>query len=135
MVLFGDTMYISGTRSLRDIYDDAMKDFNNINTPIPGLQDLSTSSKYKIAERYQQLYKPSNVVGHSLGAAIASRLSNKYKYDSVRLYSSPEHFVNRQSNVKYFRHYLDPLSIGSTRSNNIVQNWHFMNTHSYEGYE
>ncbi len=75
----GSTMYVAGTKSLQDVFDDLKIPF--------GL--TSWSQRYKGAERtLNAMPQVSRVVGHSLGGAVALELQ-KNKGAEVTTYGAP----------------------------------------------
>ncbi len=75
----GSTMYVAGTKSLQDVFDDLKIPF--------GLTALS--QRYKDAERtLSAMPQVSRVVGHSLGGAVALELQ-KNKGTEVTTYGAP----------------------------------------------
>ena len=64
--VFGDTLFVAGTKSLRDVWDDLKIPF--------GL--TSWSDRYQQADRVLQASpQVRRVVGHSLGGAVALELA------------------------------------------------------------
>ena len=75
----GSTMYVAGTKSAGDVWDDLKIPF--------GL--TAWSQRYKDAERtLQAMPQVSRVVGHSLGGAVAQELQ-KNKGTEVTTYGAP----------------------------------------------
>jgi len=99
VVVKGDTMYIAGTHSMRDVITDISIPFGMIER----------------TERYRQardiLAKNpdvTTVVGHSLGGIIAEHLVKNSSHLSAVSYSAPS--ISNYRNVEYRRNYLDPIS-------------------------
>ena len=123
-------MYISGTHldrlsGLRDVLDDV--------TFLPLREAYS-------AQRYQQALaalKASNgrvedLVGHSLGGAMAAALTERFPELEARVYGAPLLRSSASVRVTSFRHQYDPISMldrGATVS--TAPGW---NAHSYKGY-
>lgn len=93
----GDTMYIAGTRSVRDALQDTMIPF--------GL--TAHTDRFKEA---QNALNPQikRVVGHSLGGSVALELAKKHNLDS-ETYAAP--VVSFEPSAKRHRHEWDPISI------------------------
>ena len=65
--IHGDTMYIAGSHTLQDWYDDVTK--------IPVWGDLKNSTRYKAAhDALMENPQVKTVIGHSLGASVALEL-------------------------------------------------------------
>ena len=104
--IHGDTMYVAGSHTGKDWYDDLTKipDWKSINkftggqiplanamANIPFSSDLRNSTRYQKAEealkRNPQVKK---VVGHSLGGSVALELQKNYKnIEGTRTYGAP----------------------------------------------
>ena len=102
----GDTMYIAGTRNIRDWYDDITK--------LPfGLT--------KHADRYRQaeevLKENPNVkklVGHSLSSAVSDELKKAHPDRNLEIkamYGSPFVQLSGDKHENRFRHRFDPISM------------------------
>ena len=101
--LVSKTLYIGGTKWTN--FDDVRSNLMNYLNPI------EASPKYKKAEKLIDQYKLKNVVGFSLGGAIAdSLINNNSRLKHARIYSSPS---IRSGNYDYkkriFYHDYDPL--------------------------
>jgi len=102
----GDTLYIAGTRNVRDIFDDITK--------LPfGLT--------KHADRYRQaeevLKENPNVkklVGHSLSSAVSDELKKAHPDRNLEIkamYGSPFVQLSGDKHENRFRHRFDPISM------------------------
>lgn len=121
----GDTLYISGTHTARDVYDDL--------TTIP-------FNRIEHSERYQQAIKSleavptiKRVVGHSLGGSVALQIEKNYpnKIDFSRVYGTPVLDMNPYINdkVERYRNWFDPISLLDI---NASSDWSSgLNPHSY----
>lgn len=81
--IHGDTMYIAGSHTARDWYDDFTK--------VPVWGDLKNSLKYERAQK-ALIENPQvkTVVGHSLGGSVALQLEKDYKHiTNSRTYGAP----------------------------------------------
>ena len=77
-----DTLYLTGTRinNLQDL-DADVRDF---------LNNIDTSYNYNMASNYVLQHGITNVVGYSLGGALADKLTSNTKHiKHARLYNSP----------------------------------------------
>ena len=97
------TLYIGGTKWTN--FDDVRSNIMNYLNPI------EASPKYKNAEKLIKQYNLKNVVGFSLGGAIAdSLINNNSRLKHARIYNSPS---VRSGNYDYkkriFYHDYDPL--------------------------
>ena len=104
----GKTMFIAGSHTQRDWFDDVTK--------IPAWGDLRNS------ERYQKVQKPfeaqgqiDTVVGHSLGGSVSLELQKNYPDRKIksRTYGAPviDLLGSESENVDRYRNWLDPVSI------------------------
>ncbi len=121
----GDTLYISGTHTARDVYDDI--------TTIP-------FNRVEQSERYQQAIKSleaiptiKRVVGHSLGGSVALQIEKNYpnRIDFSRVYGAPVLDMNPYINdkVERYRSWFDPVSLLDI---NASSDWNSgLNPHSY----
>ena len=100
-----DTMYIAGTRNMRDIFDDITK--------LPfGL--TKHADRYRQAE--QVLKENPNVkklVGHSLSSSVSDELRKAHPDRNLEIkamYGSPFVQLSGQKHENRFRHKFDPIS-------------------------
>ena len=128
-------MYIAGSHTGQDWYDDATK--------VPFWGDLRDSARYTAAEKALSEHpEVTNVVGHSLGGSVALELQKGRKSLKSRTYGAPVFDplgldVNSRGgreNVERYRNYTDGFSILDRSSNMYVDptpfaDWSF--THSY----
>ena len=95
----GSTMYVAGTKSLQDVFDDLKIPF--------GL--TSWSQRYKDAERTLKAMPQLNrAVGHSLGGAVALELQ-KNKGLETTTYGAP--VFSLTSGGDRHRQFLDPVAM------------------------
>ena len=80
LFLYGDVLYISGTKSVKDIADDAL---------LP-LSRVTDTQRYKDAKAKLEAlsFNPKLVVGHSLVGAVAQSLGEMLEIET-RTYDSP----------------------------------------------
>ena len=81
--IHGDTMYIAGSHTAKDWYDDVTK--------IPFWGDLRNSTRYQAArDALMQHPEVKRIVGHSLGGSVALELDKNYNHiTSSRTYGAP----------------------------------------------
>ena len=135
VVHHGDTLYIAGTHSLRDVADDLL---------IP-LHLVRNSQRYQQA--YAALQKAGGRVkylsGHSLGGAIAAvlqedalagKLGPMYRgFREVRTYGAPLLHSDHIPNFHAYRRGWDPISaLDSGAATTSAPSW---NPRSYAGYD
>lgn len=114
----GDTIYIGGTSSINDVYDDLK---------IP-LRLTANSKRYKDALELLRTNKDiKNISSHSLGGSVALELQKNLpeRNLNVNTYGAPVLSVTPSTNR--FRNFLDPVSIldfGANSSVNIGLNPH-----------
>ena len=114
--IHGDTMYIAGSHTAKDWYDDVTK--------IPVWGDLRDSTRYKAArDGLMENPQVKRVIGHSLGSSVALELQKNYKHiTSSRTYAAPVWDPlgkDGYGNVDRYRHWTDPVSMfdrSATRS-------------------
>ena len=111
----GDTLYIAGSHTAQDWYDDVTK--------VPVWGDLRESERYIAAKKAFDVGPPiTKVVGHSLGGAVALELMNQAKGTEHPLesttYGAP---VTSISGGNRYRNYGDPVSMFDRGAN---MKWH-----------
>ena len=120
----GNTLYIAGTSSLQDVWDDLK---------IP-LNLTEQSERYKKAASLLKVNKDiQNVVGHSLGGSVALELQKDYperKFKS-NTYGAPVASLTGADNR--FRNYFDPVSILDRGANNKVRVG--LNPHDFSNFD
>ena len=134
VVHHGDTLYIAGTHSLRDVLDDTL---------IP-LHLVRNSQRYQQALAAQQRAngRVKYLSGHSLGGAVAAvlqedavagRLGPKYRgFREVRTYGAPLMHSDHIPNLHAYRRAWDPISaFDGGAATSTAPGW---NPHSYRGF-
>ncbi len=134
-------MYIAGTSSLQDVWDDLKIPFHL----------TKYSKRYEDAEKIlKENPQVDNMIGHSLGGAVVLELNknNNNKFDTTT-YGSPTFQLDDKNKGKRYRHTLDPISMFDRGANTIPLNiedlLHPFSTpaidvidplknHSYQGY-
>ena len=112
VVNHGDTMYIAGTHSVRDVLDDALIPLHLVRNSQRYQQALAALQKANGRVKY--------LFGHSLGGAVAAvlqedaiagRLGPKYRgFLEVRTYGAPLLHSDRIPNLHAYRRAWDPIS-------------------------
>ena len=113
--IHGNTLFIAGTNSWRDVFDDITK--------VPFYGDLKQSERYQQAEKaLKENPQIKHVIGHSLGGSVALELEKNYskQIETSRTYGAPvldltEHEMNPA--VARFRNMFDPVSIFDNAAN------------------
>ena len=134
VVHHGETLYIAGTHSLRDVADDLL---------IP-LHLVRNSQRYQqaLAALHRANGRVKYLAGHSLGGAVAAvlqedaingNLGPKYRgFREVRTYGAPLLHSDHIPNLHAFRRGWDPISaLDSGAATSSAVGW---NPHSYGGY-
>ena len=104
--IHGKTMYIAGSHTAKDWYDDVTK--------VPDWGDLRQSTRYQAAEKaLKENPQVTHVVGHSLGGSVALQLEKDYsnQIKTSRTYGAPVLDAWKGGNNERYRHYGDPVSI------------------------
>ena len=130
----GNKMYIAGTHTMRDVYDDITK--------VPFWGDVKDSERYSQAtEALKNNPQVDTIISHSLGSSVAAEINkqnnNQFK---TRMYGSP--FIDfsfnpsKDPNNIRFRHPGDPFSQFDTGAVNEESNttYNLINPHSFTGY-
>ena len=103
--IHGNTMYVAGSHTGQDWYDDVTK--------VPNWGDLRQSTRYQAAEKaLKENPQVNHVVGHSLGGSCALELQKNYpnQLKTSRTYGAPVADAFGGT-VERYRHYGDPVSI------------------------
>ena len=104
--IHGKTMYVAGSHTKKDWYDDVTK--------VPGWGDLRQSTRYQAAEKaLKENPQVSHVVGHSLGGSVALQLEQDHpnQIKTSRTYGAPVLDAWKGGNPERYRHYGDPVSV------------------------
>ena len=130
--IWGDTLYIAGSHTARDWYDDVTK--------VPFWGDLRGAERYQAAEKVLKEHpNVKRVVGHSLGGSVALELQKNHKGLESRTYGAPVWDIfgenKKYGKVERYRNLTDLISIfDGSANNNIKKNpfssWSF--THGYD---
>ena len=105
-VIHGKTMYIAGSHTEKDWYDDVTK--------IPVWGDVRNSTRYQAVEKaLKENPQVNRVIGHSLGGSVALQLEKDYPTQITfsRTYGAPVLDAWKGGNNERYRHYADPVSI------------------------
>jgi hypothetical protein len=117
------TLYIAGTSSLRDVWDDLKIPFHL----------TSKSDRYQNAHKYLEDHKNiTNLVGHSLGGSVALELQDNMDERNFKTntYGAPVFNLNYTHATNRYRNIGDPVSMfdfGATQGIHIG-----LNPHSYD---
>ena len=135
VVHHGDTLYIAGTHTLRDVLDDTL---------IP-LHLVRNSQRYQqaLAALQSANGRVKYLTGHSLGGAVAAvlqedavagRLGPNYRgFREVRTYGAPLLHSDHIPNLHAYRRAWDPISaLDGGAATTSAPTW---NPHSYAGYD
>ncbi len=120
----GETLYIAGTSSLRDVWDDLKIPFHL----------TSKSDRYQHASKYLETdQKITKLVGHSLGGSVALELQGNMgpRNFKTNTYGAPVLSITPSENR--YRNFGDPVSIldrGSKSSLNVG-----LNPHTYDNFD
>lgn len=101
----GDTLYIAGSHTAKDWYDDVTK--------VPFWGDLRESTRYKQVEKALKA-NPNikRVVGHSLGGSVALELQKRSPKLESRTYGAPVwNPMGGEGDVDRYRNWGDPFSV------------------------
>ena len=133
----GNTLYIAGTQTKRDIYDDITK--------VP-FDRVDKSQRYldasQIIEKSILDNKPiSNIVAHSLGGSVGLKLVDNYKEHpmTTTVYGAPvktarDTLLSTTISGERYRHPYDPVSMFDGGAKTIPIQNNIINPHSYNGY-
>ena len=125
----GNTLYISGSHTAKDFYDDVTK--------VPFWGDLQNSTRFQEAEKFlKDNPQIERVVGHSLGSSASLELQKKYPYLKSRTYSAPVFDpIPNTTKTERYRNIFDPVAMFDNNANNSIK-WDLWNdlslTHSFK---
>ena len=122
----GNTLYVAGTSSLKDAYDDITK--------IPFYGDIKNSTRYNQAKNVLNDNPNINkIIGHSLGGSVALELQKDNNKFETTTYSAPVLQLNPFVTGNRYRFKNDPISMFDNGA--ITVNKFNLNPHSYSNYE
>ena len=134
----GSTLFIGGTQTARDVWDDITKiPFNKVD------QSKRYIDANKIVENNILDKHPiNNIIGHSLGALVGLKLVDKHTEHPMTTTSygapvavGPNQLVSPIISGNRYRHNYDPVSMLDYGSKTIpIQDPKVMNPHDYHGY-
>ena len=133
----GSTLYIAGTQTKRDVWDDITKvPFNRVDKSQRYL-DASKIIENSILEN-----KPvTNIIAHSLGGSVGLKLVENYKEHpmTTTVYGAPiknatDTLISTTISGERYRHPYDPVSMFDGGAKTIPIQSNIMNPHSYHGY-
>ncbi len=134
VVNHGDTLYIAGTHSFRDVLDDTLSPLHLVRSSQRYQQAVAALQKANGRIKY--------LSGHSLGGAVAAvlqkdaiagRLGPKYRgFREVRTYGAPLLHSDHIPNLHAYRRAWDPISaFDGVAATSTAPGW---NPHSYRGF-
>ena len=125
----GDTMYVAGTDTKQDVWDDITK--------VPKWGYLTDSARYKmikpVLEKQPQI---KTLVGHSLAGLVVLRMQKEHpeRDYEVRTYGAPVFGYWGGKNIRY-KHQFDPVSLFDMGAKiTPVASVNPLTLHSYKGY-
>ena len=120
----GDTLYIAGTSSLRDVWDDLKIPFHL----------TSRSDRYQNASKYlEENQTIKQLVGHSLGGSVALELQGNMEKRKFQTNTYGAAVVSFTPAENRYRNFGDPVSMldwGSKSSLNVG-----LNPHTYDNFD
>ena len=122
--VFGDRMYLAGSKSLNDWKDDVMR--------IPAWGDSRKIQRYQDAKKALQDHpEVTHISGHSLGSSVALQLQKDFKHiQDTRVYGSPVLDIKpSEEKVDRYRSYGDPVSMFDFNANSSLPT--SLNPHEY----
>ena len=125
--MHGKTLYIAGSHTQRDWWDDFTK--------IPFGGDLTNSERYqKVVEAFKNRGEIDTVVGHSLGGSIALEMQSNFKdrIPKSRTYGAPVFNLlgSDSENAERYKRWLDPFSV-LDRSTEKTVKWNPFDSYSF----
>ena len=129
--IHGRTMFIAGSHTARDWFDDITK--------VPAWGDLRDSERYrKTVREFRNRDEIDTVVGHSLGGSVSLELQKNYpnRIKKSRTYGAPvmDLLGSESQNNDRFRNWLDPVSVFDRGAKKSVK-WNLLDsgssTHDY----
>ena len=125
-----DTMYIAGTRNMRDWYDDITK--------LPfGLTKYA--NRYKQADDVlKQNPQVTKLVGHSLSTSVSDELRKQHPEKQLELkalYASPFIDFGSKTHENRFRHRGDLISIFDKGAQVVGGSFNPLTAHDYSNYD
>ncbi len=120
----GDTLYIAGTSSIQDVFDDLKIPF----------KQTDKTMRYRNAVAALKVNKDiQNVVGHSLGGSVALELQQNFPERNFKSNTYGAPVLSATAADNRFRNYFDPVSMldrGAMKSVNVG-----LNPHTYSNFE
>lgn len=125
--VYGDTLYLSGTRNIRDVYDDLKIPFNMVHK----------SQKYKDTEKLLNTTPGiKNIIAHSLGGSVAQKIKENYpeRGYNISTYGSPNLSISNKTpiDIKRYKNIGDPISSLDRAAKVIGSSLNPFEAHSYE---
>ena len=129
--IHGKTMFIAGSHTARDWFDDITK--------VPVWGDLRDSERYqKLLAEFKNRGKIGTVVGHSLGGSVSLELQKNYpdRIKKSRTYGAPvmDLLGSESENVDRYRNWFDLISVFDRGAKKSIK-WNVLDsgslTHDY----
>lgn len=121
---YGNSIYVAGTKSLNDAFDDLKIPFHA----------TKFTQRYRDAEKY--VANPTNnishVIGHSLGGAVALELQKNYPHVQSTTYASPTVSTGNEPNAQRYRNAGDVVSVLDRGAKVMGGNLNPLEAHSYK---
>jgi hypothetical protein len=117
----GDTLFVAGTKSLRDVWDDLKIPF----------YATSWSERYQNADRTLDASpQVKRVIGHSLGGAVALELQGRHPDRNLETTTYGAPVFSFSGSGERHRHWLDPVAALDWGAHTTLQEG--LNPHSYQ---
>jgi hypothetical protein len=144
-----DTLFVAGTHQwlngvpiLQDIFNSSSHDINDndVLSDLAVPNGLENTKRYRSAETIFKLYRPTRLVGHSLGAAITKTISDQYfsgaPNEHSTYYGAP-FWISTKLHPweESYRHRGDPISVfGANIEHQHNTESDGLNPHSFTGH-
>jgi len=126
--IFGNRMYLAGSKSLNDWKDDVLH--------IPAWGDSRKIQRYQDAKKALMDHpEVTNITGHSLGSSVALQLQkDNHHIQNTRVFGSPvfdiiPHVGSAQPRPDRYRSYGDPISMFDSKAQSSLPT--NLNPHDY----
>lgn len=116
---------IAGTHNIEDVLTD-------VKQLVVGIEH---THRYDDALKAYRKYKPSRIIGHSLGGLLANSLNNNEKFKGdVRIYNAPliTGITKYRKNVEDFSKYGDIISMLDLKAERTTGSLNPLSAHSYK---
>ena len=126
----GDTMFIAGTKNIKDWYDD----FTKLPFGLTKHADRYIDAQKALKENPQI----KNLVGHSLGSSVSDELRKQHpdkKLELKALYGSPFVDFGNKTHENRFRRRGDLISMFDSGAQVVGGSFNPLKAHEYAGYD